>query len=170
MANLVDIIKKTEQFFRQKGIDSPRLDSELLIGSVLSMTRIQLYMNFDIPLSEAEISKIRTVVRRRANREPIAYILGEKDFYEHTFYVHPGVLCPRPDTETLVDAALSLIPPDEEFFVADIGSGTGCIGLSLAMQRPKLKLYAVDTSPQAIQCTESVVALVSQLILWHPHG
>ena len=153
MPTLVDIIKKTEGYFRERGIDTPRLDTELLIGSVLHLDRLQLYMNFDLPLSEAELSKIREVVRRRGGREPVAYILNEKDFYAHTFYIESGVLCPRPDTETLVEQALLLIPKSGEFFIADVGSGSGCVGLSIAMERPEVKLFATDVSDIALRCT-----------------
>lgn len=157
MPTLVDIIKKTEHYFRGHGIDTPRLDTELLIGAVLQLDRIQLYMNFDLPLSEEELSKIRAVIRRRGNREPVAYILNEKDFYTQTFYIESGVLCPRPDTETLVEQALLRIPKTGDFFVADIGSGSGCVGLSIAMERPDVKLFATDLSDIALKCTKKNV-------------
>ena len=158
MPSLVEIIKKTEGYFRGRGIESPRLDTELLIGSVLKMDRLQLYMNHDLPLSDEEIVTIREVVRRRGNREPVAYILGEKDFYAHKFYIEPGVLCPRPDTETLVEQALHRIPRTGDFFVADIGMGSGCVGLSIAMERPDVKIFATDISDIAIRCTKRNVA------------
>ena len=158
MPILVEIIKKTEKFFQERGIDTPRLDTELLIGSVLKMDRIQLYMNYDLPLSEVELNQIRNFVRRRATREPVAYITGEKDFYAHTFYVEPGILCPRPDTETLVEQALLRIPKSGDFFVADVGTGSGCVGLSIAMERPDVKVFATDISDIAIRCTKKNVA------------
>ena len=158
MPTLVEIIKKTERYFQERGIDTPRLDTELLIGSILKLDRIQLYMNYDLPLSEEELNKIRNLVRRRASREPVAYILGEKDFYAHTFYVEPGVLCPRPDTETLVEQALLRIPKSGDFFLADVGMGSGCVGLSIAMERPDVKVFATDISDIAIRCTKKNVA------------
>ena len=158
MPNLVEIIKKTEKYFQEHGIDTPRLDTEILIGSILKFDRIQLYMNYDLPLSEVELNKIRNFVRRRAEREPVAYIIGEKDFYAHTFYVEPGVLCPRPDTETLVEQALLRIPKSGDFFVADVGTGSGCVGLSIAMERPDVKIFATDISDIAIRCTKKNVA------------
>jgi len=157
MPTLIEIIKKTEQFFRNKGIDSPRLDTELLIGSVLKLDRIQLYMKFDLPLNDQELHEIRAVVRRRGNREPVAYILQEKSFYAHEFYIEEGVLCPRPDTETLVVQALNHIPKDEEVFIADVGSGSGCVGLSIAMEREKVKIYCTDISEIALRCTKKNV-------------
>ena len=151
------IIKKTEKYFQNCGIESARLDTEILIGSILKLDRIQLYMNYDLPLSEVELNQIRNVVRRRAAREPVAYILGEKDFYAHTFYVEPGVLCPRPDTETLVEQALLRIPKSGDFFIADIGMGSGCVGLSIAMERPDVKVFATDISDIALRCTKKNV-------------
>ena len=161
MPTIVEIIKKSEQFLRDHGVTSPRLDTELLIGDVLQLDRIALYMKFDLPLSQAELSKIRTFIKRRSQREPVAYILGKKEFYATSFFVQPGVLCPRPDTETLIEHALSHIPENEDFFIADVGSGTGCIGLTLALERPKLKVYATDVSPAALQCTKKNVAALS---------
>lgn len=158
MPILVDIIKKTEKYFHDCGIESARLDTEILIGSILNLDRIALYMNYDLPLSEEELNQIRNVVRRRAAREPVAYILGEKDFYAHTFYIEPGVLCPRPDTETLVEQALLRIPKTGDFFVADVGMGSGCVGLSIAMERPDVKVFATDISDIAIRCTKKNVA------------
>ena len=146
MPILVDIIKKTEAYFQKHGVDTPRLDTEILIGSILKFDRIQLYMNYDLPLSDEELTRIRDFVRRRAAREPVAYILGEKEFYAHTFYIEPGVLCPRPDSETLVEQALHRIPKSGDYFIADVGSGSGCIGLSIAMERPDVKIYATDIS------------------------
>ena len=157
MPTIVEIIKKSEQFLRNRGISSPRLDTELLIGDALNLDRLQLYMKFDLPLTELELSHIRERIKRRAQREPIAYILGHKEFYANRFTVLPGVLCPRPDTETLIEVALKHIPQDETFYIADVGSGSGCIGLSLALERPKVNLYAIDISPIALQCTQKNV-------------
>ena len=153
MTTLIQILKKTEVFFRKKDIPSPRLDAQMLLCYVLKMDKMQLYLNHDLPLSTNEIDKIRDCVVRRGNREPIAYIIEEKGFYEHDFIIRPGVLCPRPDTETLVEAALSLLPDEKEFFIADVGCGTGCIGLSIAAAKPLVKVFATDISPVAIQCT-----------------
>ena len=157
MPTIVEIIKKSEQFLRGRGVSSPRLDTELLIGDVLQLDRLQLYMKFDLPLNEKELSQIREHIRRRGQREPMAYILGYKEFYANRFSILPGVLCPRPDTETLIEIALTHIPQDETFYLADVGSGSGCIGLSLALERPKLNLYATDISPIALKCTQNNV-------------
>lgn len=159
MSPLVEVLQRTTEFFRAKGIPSARLDAELLIGKVLGFDRIKVYLNFDRPFTDAELDALRPLVRRRSQREPIAWILGEKEFYDHSFVVTAGVLVPRPDTEILVETALSLIPEGEgePIFVADIGSGSGCIGLTLALERPRVRLYAVDLADAALACTKANV-------------
>jgi release factor glutamine methyltransferase len=158
MANVVDIMKKTEEFLKSKGIPSPRREAEELMCHFLQWKRLDLYLKFDMPLREQEIQGLREAVQRRGNREPLSYITGTQGFYEHDFFVDKDVLCPRPDTETLVEQVLQKIQMDEDCFVADIGCGTGCIGLSIASARPNVKLYAVDISPAALSCTRKNIA------------
>lgn len=153
MIPLVEVLQRTERFFRERGIPSPRLDAELILGHILGLERVALYLQFDRPLTEAELSALRPLVRARGNRQCLAHVLGHKEFFDLDLLTPPGVLVPRPDTETLVEAALALLPADEERFVADIGAGSGAIGLALAANRPRLKLYAVDLSPDAITTT-----------------
>ncbi len=157
MTTLVDVLKRTEAFFRGKGIDTPRLDAELILGHHLGLDRVTLYMQFDRPLSEQDLAPMREHVRRRGEREPLAWVLGEKGFHKLDLAVHPGVLVPRPDSETLVDAALALIPEDEECFVADICCGSGAIGLAIASERPRVKLFATDIEVAALNCTKENV-------------
>jgi release factor glutamine methyltransferase len=157
MIDIVTVLKRTQEYFRKQGIDSARIDAEILLCHCLELNRMQLYLQFDRPLTEQELERIRPLVRRRGNREPVAWIIGSKGFYEHEFIVKPNLLCPRPDTETLVQTTLELIPEDKEYFIADIGCGTGCIGLSILLARPKSKLYAVDISQAAIDCTKENV-------------
>lgn len=160
MITLLDVLKKSEAFLSKKGCQSPRLDAEILIGRALCMTRLEVYMQFERPMLEAELESIRSLIGRRSSREPVAYIEGSKEFWSQPFVVRPGILIPRPDTETLVEAALELIPIDEPIFVADIGAGSGCVGLAIATERPKVKLFSTDISPVAIKTvTENAVAL-----------
>ena len=153
MTPLVDVLTKTTEFFKKAGIPSARLDAELILGHVLGLDRVKVYLNFDRPLKDEELDAIRPLVRRRASREPLAWVLGHKEFHGRDFVVTPGVLVSRPDTETLVDAALEWI---EGGFVADVGSGTGCIGLTLALERD-IRLYAIDLSPEALAATKANV-------------
>jgi len=154
---LVDVLKKTEAFFRKKSIETARLDAELILSHVLGLERIDLYMQFDRPLNTEELTTLRDLVARRGNREPIAWVLGRKGFWTLDLNVYPGVLVPRPDTETLIEATLALIPEDEELFIADVGCGSGCIGLSLAVERPLIKVFSTDLSDDALRCTRDNV-------------
>jgi release factor glutamine methyltransferase len=103
---LKEVLDKTTQFFKDKNIESARLDAELLLAHGLKLERIQLYLKFDQPLSEAELATCREFVRRRVLGEPVAYILGTKGFYGYSFHVNSAVLIPRPETEHVVEAAL----------------------------------------------------------------
>lgn len=157
MKTLVSVLTATTDFFRSRGIASPRLDAELLIGHALGLDRVGVYLNFDRPVREEELEPIRAMVRRRGNREPVAWILGKKEFYGRGFVVGPGVLVPRPDTETLIEAMLPRLENADPIYVADIGSGSGCIGLTLAAERPGVRLYAVDISDIALAATRQNV-------------
>lgn len=150
----MDVLKRTETWFREKGIGSPRLEAELLLSHVTGLDRIKLYLNFDRPLSEDELHALRPLVARRGKREPLAWIIGEKGFHNIDLFVHPGVFCPRPDTETLVNAALEWMSADEEcLYVADVCCGTGAIGLALAHERPNIRTWSLDRSPEALTNT-----------------
>lgn len=156
MKALVEVLTSTTRYLKERGVSSPRLDAELLIGHVLGLDRVKVYLNFDRPLSAEELESLRLVVRRRGNREPLAWILGHHEFYGHEFRVDVGVLVPRPDTETLVQAALEWIGP-EPAFLADICCGSGCVGLAIALERPELKLFLTDLSAEALACSKSNV-------------
>lgn len=149
MITLVEVLGRTTEFLKSRGVPSARLDAELILGHVLGLDRVKVYTQFDRPLTEAELDAMRPLVARRGRREPLAWILGEKGFHAHDFLVAPGVLVPRPDTETLVDLALEWIDGDP-VYVADVGCGTGCIGLSIAAARPGVRLYLLDRAPEAL--------------------
>lgn len=157
MANLMvkDVLTKTTLFFREKGIDTARLDSELLISSAMNWQRMQIYLNYEYPMTESELSACRELVRRRASGEPVAYILGQKDFYNHSFKVSPAVLIPRPETETIVEEALAWMREMSATRVVDFGTGSGCIGISILAEIADAKLWAVDISSQAIEVAQA---------------
>lgn len=153
-----DVLQKTTQFFRDKGFSSPRLDTELLLAKALRWDRMKLYLNYEYPLNEQELATARDLVRRRASGEPVAYILGFRDFYNHAFNVEPGVLIPRPETETIIhdvvewaSTNLSERADEDGLRVVDMGTGTGCIGLSILAEVPNARLLAVDISPTAVK-------------------
>lgn len=128
------ILKWTEQYFKDKGIESPRLDAEVLLAHVLEKQRIYLYVHFDEPLQLGELAAYREMIKKRVLRVPVAQILGEKEFMGLTFKVTADTLVPRPDTEILVQAAvdrLRAMAGEEPLRFADIGTGSGAICLSV---------------------------------------
>lgn len=163
MKPLVDVLNASTEFLRGRGVPSPRLEVELLLAHALGLTRVQVYLQFDRPLHTEELDTIRALVKRRGNRECLAHIVGHKEFFGREFRVRPGVLVPRPDTETLIETMLSAISADTACFVADVGSGSGCIGLTLALERPLVRVYAVDASEPALAITRENVALLGLL-------
>jgi release factor glutamine methyltransferase len=147
---VLGILRTTTEFLLRKGIEGARLDAEVLLAHVLGVPRIALYASHDRPLDTDEVDAYREVVRRRVAREPVAYIVGEKEFRSLAFRVSPDVLVPRPETEHLVDEVLDLLADRETPVVADIGTGSGCIAVALAVAREDLEVHAVDASGAAL--------------------
>ena len=137
--------------FRARGIDSPRLDAELLLGRALSRSRIQLIADAKRALEAAELARFRELVKRRRAREPTAYILGEREFYGRAFRVDRRVLIPRPDTETLVEVALDRTRDRSMSMRAlDLCTGSGCVAITLARERRTSLFVATDVSDDAL--------------------
>jgi release factor glutamine methyltransferase len=151
MLTVLDIIKKTTDFLAAKGIESPRLNAELLIGHALQRKRMQLYLEFERPLAETELETIRPLVRRRAQHEPVQYILGETEFYGLKLKVDRRALIPRPETEQLVEHVIATfaagIPPAN---ILDLGVGSGAIALALAQAFPNAAVTGADLSESAL--------------------
>jgi release factor glutamine methyltransferase len=137
--------------FRARGIESPRLDAELLLGKALERTRIQLIADAKRPLEADELGRFRELVKRRRAREPVAYVLGVREFYGRPFRVDPRVLIPRPDTETLVDVALERTRHvSMSLRTLDLCTGSGCVGITLARERPTSSVVVSDASADAL--------------------
>lgn len=145
---VLDLLKWTTNYFAGKGIENGRLDAELLLAEILKLNRIGLYLNFDRPVHSDELVTFRALIERRGRREPIAYILGHCEFWSLTLKVGPEVLIPRGDTETLVEAALKVLPQGGTLL--DIGVGSGAIALAIAHERPDLHVEGIDLSPAAL--------------------
>jgi release factor glutamine methyltransferase len=151
-----DILKWSTDFLTaQECSDSPRLDVELLLSEVLSCSRISLYTEFDRVLSDGERQDFKKLLLRRKESEPVAYILGKKKFYNLEFDVTQDVLIPRNDTETLVESCFDFLNGDckkkEAVSILDLGTGSGCIAISLAHQLSQATVTAVDISDEAIK-------------------
>ncbi|MDR3589094.1 MAG: peptide chain release factor N(5)-glutamine methyltransferase [Negativicutes bacterium] len=144
------ILTWTKQYFEGKGVESPRLDAEVLLSHILGKDRLYLYVNFDQPLQAGELAAFREAVKHRATRVPVAYITGRKEFMGLGFAVTPAVLIPRPDTEVLVEAALNLLKDTGEPRILDLGTGSGAIIVSLLSKLAGACGVAVDISPEAL--------------------
>jgi release factor glutamine methyltransferase len=144
------LLEWTDGFLRKKGCESPRLETQMLLAHVFGCKRIDLYTRFDEVASDEARQKFRELVLRRVEGCPVAHLVGHKDFYAMEFEVTPAVLVPRADTETLVDEALRLAKPLSEPHVLDVGTGSGCIAVTLAHRHKGARLTAVDVSPEAL--------------------
>jgi release factor glutamine methyltransferase len=148
---VLELLKVTEQYLSEKKVDSPRVAAELLLGHLLGMKRIQLYVEYDRPVTLEEKVQLREYVRRAAQQEPLQYITGETDFYDFTLAVAPGVLIPRPETEGLVELVLQELEAETPRRLLDMGTGSGCIAIALARHLPETtRITALDNSPRAI--------------------
>jgi release factor glutamine methyltransferase len=145
------VLRWATEDFRARKIDSPRLDAEVLLAFALGTTRIGLVMDGKKPLAPDELARFRELVKRRRTHEPVAYLRGEREFYGRTFKVDRRVLVPRPDTETLVDVALLRSRRVSMSMRAlDLCTGSGCVAVSLARERPTASVVATDVSFDAL--------------------
>jgi release factor glutamine methyltransferase len=156
------LIAWTQDFLARKGADAPRLTAELLLAHALSCDRVRLYLDFDRPLGEPELTRYRELVRRRADGEPTAYLLGRKEFFGRPFRVDPRVLVPRPETELLVEAALAALPDGGR--ALDLCTGSGCVAVSLALGRPGARVVATDLSDDALALARENAAALGAVV------
>jgi release factor glutamine methyltransferase len=146
---VLDVLKWTQGRFAERGIPTARLDAELLLADVLGRDRVGLYTHFDQPLGADELAKYRGLIKRRLAGEPVAYLVGKKEFRSLELVVDARVLVPRPETEHVVDVVLELLDGKEAPRVVDVGTGSGAIALAVAKARPDARVLAVDRSPDA---------------------
>jgi release factor glutamine methyltransferase len=144
------VLDWTTQRFTEAGIAAARLEAQLLLAHVLGCSRVQLYTGFDKPLGEQELARYREQIKRRLGGEPVAYLLGEQEFWGLPFYVDASVLVPRPDTETVIEVARALrADPAAPCRVLDLCTGSGAIAISLAKELPGAQVVATEVSPEA---------------------
>ena len=152
---VVELIKTTTDYFVAKKVDEPRISAELLLGHVLSKSRLELYLHHNRPVYQDELDRFRAFCRQRIEGRPVQYIIGEQFFYGMQFMVDERVLVPRPETELLVEHALESLGMtgrggSREAKVLDIGTGSGCIAVTMATLCPELKVTALDCSMDAL--------------------
>lgn len=145
------MLEWTTAHFKKHGSSTPRLDAEVLLAHARGCSRIQLYTDYDQELSEDVRQRMRELVQRRARHEPVAYLVGHREFFSLDLVVTPAVLIPRPETETLVVEALEALRQRAAPTVLDVGTGSGCIAIALAKHCPHARVWALDVSPQALQ-------------------
>jgi len=148
---LKQALSRAREMLVANNIEDASLESELLLRHTLNISRIQLYQDLDHELSPKQEQIFWNLIRRRLNHEPTAYITGHREFYGRDFYVNPHVLIPRPESELLVEMALSLAQNHRVATIAEIGTGCGAIAISLALSLPQAKIYATDISASAIK-------------------
>ena len=152
--NILDLLKWTSSHFKSHAIDNPRATAEILLAYALDLRRIDLYLRHDQPLTKEELNRFRQLIIRRLRREPVAYIVGCKEFWSLELAVTPAVLIPRPETECLVEAVLGLIPAANGgagMRILEMGTGSGAISLAVASERSAAQLLASDASPLALE-------------------
>lgn len=150
MQKLIDILNKTTEFFKKNGVPNPKLDAQYILAHGLNMKRMELYLNFDRPLSEEELTLLRPMVARRAKREPLQHIIGNTSFRGHEIQCDKRALIPRPETEMLVDLLKEKLSLNESLHIADIGTGSGAIAIALAKEMSNVKVFATDISTDAL--------------------
>ena len=153
--SVVELLKTTIAFFTEKKIDEPRLSAELLLGRVLGLQRLQLYLDHERPVMPKELEAFRAACRERLLGRPVQYIAGEAFFYGYRFFVDERVLIPRPETELVLEHAMerlasSGLASTQTPSILDIGTGSGCIAITLALRLPGARLTAADVSPDAL--------------------
>ena len=162
MLNINSILNDSVEILSNYYIKTPKLDAEILLSSVLKKSIKQIIFDDKIKINQKQLKLYRDLVTRRKYGEPVAYILNKKEFWKYNFYVDRNVLIPRPDTEIIIEETLKLLNKDAKKSVLDIGTGSGCIIISLAKERSKLYGSAIDISKKAIKVAK-INAKIHQL-------
>ena len=147
---LIDLIKWGETYFKDKNFDNPRSEIEWLLQDLLNYKKIDLYLKFEEEIDLEKLFILKSWIKRRVSREPLQYITGKADFYGRSYFVNNKVLIPRPETEILIDAAIKNLLEKKNPFIIDIGTGSGCIGITLAIEIKKSNVLSIDISKDAL--------------------
>jgi len=150
MLTVLQAINKSAGYLEKKGIESPRMNAELLLAYILKCKRLELYLMYDRPLTEKELVEYREYLKRRSTFEPVQYIIGTVEFYGLEFKVSSDVLIPRPETEILVETVINSVNKEDELQIMDIGSGSGNISIAVAVNLPNAYVTGIEISESAI--------------------
>jgi len=147
---VIDLINWAESYFKEKGIENPRGEIEWILCSVLNCGKLEVYLRFEEPLSSNQLNKLRSFVKRRLKNEPLQHITGSCSFYGRKYFVNKHVFIPRPETERLIDIALDKMKKIPNPLIIDIGTGTGCIAITLAIEIKDSNVTGIDISKDAL--------------------
>lgn len=164
--NVLSMLEWATDYFNKRDIPEPRLSIEWLLAEVLDVNRLDLYLKFDRPLASDELDRLRPLVKRRANHEPLQYILGFTEFMNVRIHVSPAVLIPRIETEQLVEMILDRHPAGAPLKVIDLGTGSGCIPIALKKERPGWSITGVDLSGEALEVARANAAQNNVIVNW----
>ena len=154
---VIDLIQWTTEYFERHNIPTPRLDAELLLGHLLQKSRLQLYLHFETPVFQEQLSTFRELVKKRVEHTPVSYLTNHREFMSLNFYVDGRVLIPRPETEILVETVL--LGQKGKCRLIDIGTGSGAIAISFAVNRPDWEIVATDLSADALTVAQQNATL-----------
>ncbi len=165
------MVDMARAFLVRKAVENPRLEAELLVAHALGLERLGLFLRLDQPVTPAEVDRARDLLVRRGRREPVAYITGAKEFYGRRFAVGPGCLIPRPETELMIDLARETAGEREGLAVLDIGTGSGCLAVTAALELATPEVTAVDISETALAWAQrNAAALAAAVTCVHADG
>jgi len=156
---IIDIINWGEKYLKDRSFDSPRNEIEILLLHLIGCKKIDLYLDFEKVIKPEDLITLRGWIKRRVNREPIQHIIGHSEFYGRRFIVNQDVLIPRPETETVIDISIDALSKKNTPVIIDIGTGSGCIGITLALEIPHSKVFAIDISEAALSIAKKNAAI-----------
>ena len=151
---IIDVINWGVDYFENKSLENPRLEIEIFLQHILDCNKIDLYINFENKVSASDLNTLKGYIKRRLKNEPSQYILGRSNFYGRNFYVDNNVLIPRPETEILINECIEFLSMKDNPEIIDIGTGSGCIGITLAKEIPSSNVIAIDCSEKALAVAE----------------
>ena len=157
---IIDVINWGVEYFGSKGFDNPRLEIEIFLQHILNCEKINLYIDFEKEFSHSNLKKLREVVKRRTKKEPIQYIIGKASFYGRDFKVNENVLIPRPETEIIINVSIEFLSTKINPYIVDVGTGSGCIGITLAKEFPSAQVIAIDYSESILDIARENAKIV----------